>query len=80
MKTVKYTKLLLILSSVLSLVAPAKAQSTAAEVITPIQLNLMPVPASVQTQTGREAQCDLRFFSHRREAQLTGANCWPSHL
>jgi len=53
MKTVKYTKLVLILTYVLSLMAPLKAQTTSTEVIAPIQLNLMPVPASVQTQTGR---------------------------
>src|SRR5882672_2594403 len=53
MKTVKYTKLVLILSCALSLTAPLKAQSISAEVMAPVQLNLMPVPASVQTQTGR---------------------------
>ncbi len=53
MKTVKYTKLVLSLTYALSLTAPLKAQSTSAEVMAPVQLNLMPVPASVQTQTGR---------------------------
>jgi len=37
----------------LSLIAPLKAQSTPPEVIGPSQLNLVPVPASVQIQTGR---------------------------
>ena len=49
MKTVKYSKLVLILTYALSLTALLRAQSTSAEV----QLNLMPVPASVQIQTGR---------------------------
>lgn len=53
MKTVKYTRLVLILTYALSLIAPLKAQSTSGEVIAPNQLNLMPVPASVQTQPGR---------------------------
>src|SRR5882672_11475949 len=53
MKTVKYTKLVLILSCALSLTAPLKAQSISAEVMAPVQLNLMPVPSSLQTQTGR---------------------------
>jgi hexosaminidase len=53
MKTVKYIELVLILAYALSLNAPLKAQSTAPEVIAPSQLNLMPVPASVQIQTGR---------------------------
>ena len=53
MKTVKYTKLVLLLTYALSLASPVRAQGTAAEVTAPGQLNLMPVPASVQTQTGR---------------------------
>jgi len=32
---------------------PVNAQGIAAEAIAPGQLNLMPVPSSVQTQTGR---------------------------
>src|SRR5882762_4470725 len=53
MKTVKYTKLVLLLTYALSLASPVRSQGTAAEVTPPGQLNLMPVPASVQTQTGR---------------------------
>ena len=53
MKTVKYTKLVLILIYALSQASPVPAQGTAPEVIAPDQLNLMPVPASVQTQTAR---------------------------
>lgn len=53
MKTAKYTKLVLLLTYALSLACPLHAQGTAAEAIAPDQLNLMPVPASVQTQTGR---------------------------
>jgi hexosaminidase len=53
MKTVKYTKLVLILTSALSLTAPLNAQSSSAEVMSPVQLNLMPIPASVRLQPGR---------------------------
>src|SRR5882724_2481753 len=53
MKPAKYTKPVLILTYALSLSCPVHAQGTAAEVVAPDQLNLMPVPASVQTQTGR---------------------------
>ena len=53
MKTVQYIKLALILTYALSLASYVQAQSAAPEVITPGQLNLMPVPAAVQIQTGR---------------------------
>jgi hexosaminidase len=53
MKTVKYTKLVLILTSALSLTASLNAQSSSAEVMAPVQLNLMPIPASVKLQPGR---------------------------
>src|SRR6267378_5969831 len=53
MKTVKYTKLTLLLACALSLACPVRAQVTVAEAMAPGQLNLMPVPSSVQTQTGR---------------------------
>src|SRR5882672_4891895 len=53
METVKYSRLLLIATYVLSLTLPLRAQVTAPDIIAPGQLNLMPVPASVQTQTGR---------------------------
>jgi len=53
MKPAKYTKLVLLLTYALSLACPLHAQGTAAEAMAPDQLNLMPVPASVQTQTGR---------------------------
>src|SRR5437870_11856844 len=53
MKTVKYINLPLFAIYVLSLALTLQAQITAPEVITPGQLNLMPVPASVQAQTGR---------------------------
>ena len=53
MKTVKYTKLILILTWALSLTAPFKAQNSANEVMAPVQLNLMPIPASVRMQPGR---------------------------
>lgn len=52
MKTVKYTKLVLIITCALSLAAPLKAQNST-EVMAPTQLNLMPIPASVRMQTGR---------------------------
>jgi hexosaminidase len=51
MNTGKYTKLVLLLTYALSLACPLRAQGTVAEA--PDQLNLMPVPASVQTETGR---------------------------
>ena len=53
MKTAKHTKLLLIATYILGLVFPLRAQRTTPEMIAPVQLNLMPVPASVRTQTGR---------------------------
>ena len=53
MKTVKFTKLILILTCALSLTAPLKAQNSANEVMAPAQLNLMPIPASVRMQPGR---------------------------
>ena len=53
MKTVKYTSLMLILTYALSQTAPLRAQRTSDEVMAPVQLNLMPVPASVRTQAGR---------------------------
>ena len=53
MKTAKHTKLLLIATYILGLAFPLRAQRTPPEMIAPVQLNLMPVPASVRTQTGR---------------------------
>src|SRR5882672_9065957 len=53
METVKYSRLLLIATYVLSLTLPLRAQVTAPDIIAPGQLNLMPWPASVQTHTGR---------------------------
>jgi hexosaminidase len=53
MKTAKYPKLVLMLTYALSLASTVRAQGTAPEVIAPGQLNLLPVPASVQSQTGR---------------------------
>jgi hexosaminidase len=53
MKTVKCTGLVVILTYVLSLTAPLHAQNNAAELIAPRQLNLMPIPASMQIQPGR---------------------------
>src|SRR5258705_3330694 len=53
MKTVKYIKLVLILTYALSLTAPLNAQSSSAEVMAPVQLSLMPIPASVRMQPGR---------------------------
>lgn len=53
MKTAKYTGLVLILTYALSLTAPLHAQNNSAELLAPRQLNLMPIPASTQTQPGR---------------------------
>jgi hexosaminidase len=53
MKTANLTTLGLILTYAFSLPCPAQAQATAGEMITAGQLNLMPVPASVQIQAGR---------------------------
>jgi hexosaminidase len=53
MKTVEYTRLVLIATYTLSLISTVPAQVTAPEMKAPGQLNLMPVPASVQTQAGR---------------------------
>ncbi|MFN2532518.1 MAG: beta-N-acetylhexosaminidase [Pyrinomonadaceae bacterium] len=46
-------KLVLILAYVLTLTPPMQAQSASTEKVTPMRLNLIPVPAAVQTQTGR---------------------------
>ena len=53
MKTFKHSHLVLIAICVLSLVLPLRAQTPTVNVLAPAQLNLMPVPASVQIQTGR---------------------------
>jgi len=53
MKTVKHTKLILILTCAMSLTAPLNAQNSANEVMAPAQLNLMPIPAAVRMQPGR---------------------------
>jgi len=53
MKAVKYIILLLIGTYTLSLAFPLRVQGAAPEMIAPDQMNLMPVPASVQIQTGR---------------------------
>jgi hexosaminidase len=60
MKTVKYTTLLLILTYAFNAPRPVPAQGsagqmqgTAGQMIAASQLNLMPVPASVQMQAGR---------------------------
>ena len=50
MKTAKYTILVLILNCAFKLPCGVQAQRTASEMI---ELNLMPVPASVQMQAGR---------------------------
>src|SRR6266436_2691879 len=53
MKTFKHGRLVLIAGYALSLVLPFQAQVPTVKVATPAQMNLMPVPASVQIQTGR---------------------------
>src|SRR5256886_322156 len=53
MKTFKHRRLVLIASYALSLVLPLRAQVPTVNFATPAQMNLMPVPASVQIQTGR---------------------------
>src|SRR5213594_1363644 len=53
MKTLKYTTLVLIGTYALSLAAAVYGQRPALNEIESTQLNLMPVPASVQIQTGR---------------------------
>src|SRR5258708_25321686 len=53
MKTIKYRKLVLFATCALSLTSAVYGQGPALNEITPDQLNLMPVPASVQSQTGR---------------------------
>jgi hexosaminidase len=53
MKTAKHFLLVLIPGLVLSQIAPLRAQNSASVAIAPLQLNLMPAPASLQSQTGR---------------------------
>src|SRR6266536_3529454 len=55
MKTDKYSKPALILAYVLSLASAAYGQAPALNDAVPVQLNLMPAPFSVETQTGRLA-------------------------
>jgi len=55
MKIAKYMRLTLLLTLASSIVSPVPAQMPTTTVVTPRQLNLMPVPASVQLQTGRLA-------------------------
>ncbi len=53
MKTVKHRRLLLATIGIVSLVWTINAQNPAPNVTSPAQLNLMPIPASVQLQPGR---------------------------
>ncbi len=53
MKAAKYTALVIILTCAFNLPCPVSAHSFADEMMATSQLNLMPVPASLQTQTGR---------------------------
>src|SRR2546429_2275750 len=53
MKTTKYSDPLVIAIFTLTLVSPIFGQTPTINVMAPAQLNLMPVPASVQIQTGR---------------------------
>src|SRR5256884_9795174 len=53
MKTAKLSNLLLIAISTLGLVSSMYGQNPTVNFATPAQMNLMPVPASVQIQTGR---------------------------
>ena len=55
MKTDKYSKPALILAYFLSLASAAYGQAPALNDVVPVQLNLMPAPFSVETQTGRLA-------------------------
>jgi len=55
MKIAKHLRLVLLLTFSASIVSPVPAQGPTSIVVTPGQLNLMPVPASVQLQTGRLA-------------------------
>ena len=53
MKTAKYIDFLLAGIGIVVLVSAIYGQNPTANLITPAQLNLMPVPASLQIQTGR---------------------------
>src|SRR6266705_4030546 len=53
MRTAKYAEPALILTCILSLSSAAYSQGATLNSIAPVQLNLMPVPASVQIETGR---------------------------
>jgi hexosaminidase len=53
MKPVKYTILLLIAPCILGSALPLRAQGKLPDMISPSQLKLLPVPASVRTQKGR---------------------------
>jgi hexosaminidase len=58
MKTTYPLKLVLLLTFALSIVAPVPAQGPTTAVAKRIQLNLMPIPASVELQPGRLAITD----------------------
>jgi hexosaminidase len=53
MKTAKYVNSLLAAIGIVSSISALYAQTPTANMIAPAQLNLMPVPASMQIQTGR---------------------------
>src|SRR5256714_492930 len=53
MKTIKHIDFLFAATGLLSLVSAVYAQNPTANMMAPAQMNLMPVPASVQIQTGR---------------------------
>ena len=55
MNTVKHRRLLWATIGIVSFVWVINAQNPAPNVISPAQLNLMPIPASVQLQPGRLA-------------------------
>ena len=55
MKNAHYVQLALLLTFASGVVSPVPGQGPTTNVVTPGQLNLMPVPASVQLQTGRLA-------------------------
>jgi hexosaminidase len=58
MKIANYAKLALLLTCALSVISAIRAQQSITTVTKPSQLNLMPVPASLQLQPGRLAVTD----------------------
>src|SRR5438067_13520428 len=83
MKTAKLSTFLLIAISTLGLVSSLYGQNPTANMIAPAQMNLMPVPASMQTQTGRlpiTSSFNVAVKNYTEDRQSTGIDRMLSRL